>query len=138
MEMNNTFKALCLGVITTIVCQTGFSAFKEISNTGNVVQATHDAQNLSRTSIESPDLNVPTPAKSSDIWSRISQSTQYGTAIGNKEQSKSNLDGELSKNEVEAIRQELAQVRIEMAEMQSTIQALQIERMPGAKVLARN
>lgn len=138
MEMNNTLKALCLGVITTLVCQTGFSAFKEISNTGNVVQATHDAQNLTRTSIESPDLNVPTPEKSSDIWMRISQSTQYGTAIGNKEQSNSPLNTQLSKDEVEALRQELAQVRIEMAEMQSTIQALQIEILPGSKMLARN
>lgn len=138
MDMNNTLKALLLGVIATLFCQTGFSAFKEISSTGNVVQASFDAQNLKRTSIESPDFNVPTPAKSSDIWSRISQSTQYGTAIGNKEQVQTSLDTELSKKEIEALVQELAQVRIEMAEMQSTIQALQIEIMPGSKMLAKN
>jgi hypothetical protein len=136
MENSNTFKALFLGAITALVCQTGFSAFKEISNTGNVVQASHNAQELKRTSIESPDFNVPSPPKSSDIWQRISQSTQYGTSIGNTEQTQPNAA--LTKSEVEAMRQELAQVRIEMAQMQSTIQALQIELMPGSKMLVKN
>lgn len=136
MEKVKTFRVFCLGVFAAACCQVGFSAFKEISSTGNVVQASHNAQNLQRTSIESPDYNIPTPPKNSDIWMRISQSTQYGTSIGNEENALS--ANSPTSTELDIMRKELAKVRIEMAEMQSTLQALQIELMPGSKILTKN
>lgn len=129
-----TLKALVLGCLTWAICQTGFTAFKEISTAGNVAQASYDAQNLQRSSIESPDFNIQAPQKSSDIWSKISESTRY-KSIGNNEQSAPLTTNNL---EVQQLRSEMEQMRIEMAQMKSDLQALQIDAMPGSKLLAKN
>lgn len=136
MNTNTTppFKALIIGCLTWAMCQTGYTAFKEISTAGNVVQASHNAQSIQRTSIESPDFNIQAPQKSSDIWSKISESTRY-ESIGNDEQT---VNTTVANSEVKELREELAQVRIEMAQMKSDLQALQIEAMPGSKMLAKN
>lgn len=132
---NNTpLKAVVIGCLTWAMCQTGFTAFKEISSTGNVAQASYNAQSLQRTSIESPDLNIQAPQKSSDIWSKISESTRY-KSIGNDEQVANTT---ASNTEIKELREEVAQMRIEMAQMKSELQALQIEAMPGEKMLAKN
>lgn len=136
--MDNTkhspLKALVIGCLAWTMCQTGYTAFKEISTAGNVVQASHNAQAIQRTSIESPDFNIQAPQKSSDIWSKISESTRYNP-IGNNEQVANTSP---SNSEVNALREELAHMRVEMSEMKSDLQALQIQSMPGAKMLAKN
>lgn len=131
---NTTLKALVIGCLTWAMCQTGYTAFKEISTAGNVAQASHNAQNIQRTSIESPDFNIQAPQKSSDIWSKISESTRY-KSIGNDEQIANTT---ASNSEVKELREEVAQMRIEMAQIKSDLQALQIEAMPGSKMLAKN
>lgn len=128
------FKALVIGCLAWTMCQTGFTAFKEISTAGNVAQASHDAQSMQRTSIESPDFNIQAPQKSSDLWSKISESTRYNS-FGNNEQ---DTNTSTSNSQVNELRDEISQMRIEMAQMKSDLQTLQIDSMPGTRMLAKN
>lgn len=135
MKKTDIYKSALIGAISWIICQSGFSAFKEISDVGNVVQASYNAQKLPRTSIESPYTNVLAPQKSSDTWEKVIESSKYQSIGSTNQNSPVAIP---SPQEVAQLREEVSNFRIELAQVKAELKAVQVNSLPGDQLLANN